>query len=134
MNAFVTYVTGRIALAAVISQAVAKFVDVLKNGACSTEGYAAENQIAVAEQVTVSECQQALTIRAAWMKRMRLEEREIEILCKDDGGPVDLQEEIENLQAAYRPKQIPSYDEMKILVDRVAPSKIAERDKSGHLR
>jgi hypothetical protein len=123
------------AFADVVSQAEARFSGFINFGASSGEEYAAESQPAVIEQVTVSKRQQALTMRAAWMRHMGLDEAEIETLCRDDGGPVDLQEEIDNLQAAYKPKQIiPSYEEMKTLVNRVAPSKIVEQGRARHLR
>lgn len=126
MNTFATWAGSRAAIAVVIGQAVAHFVGVL-NGSCSTGKYAAESQTSVAKQVAISERQQALTLRAAWMRRMGLAETEIETFCKDDGGPVDLQEELDNLSAARELKQItPSYGDLKVLVDRVAPSKMAD--------
>ncbi len=90
--------------------------------------YIAEGQTVVAEPA--SERQQALTYRAVWMRRLGMDEKEIEMLCQDDGGPVDLQEERDNLCAASELKRVtPSYEELKVLVDRVAPSKIADRTK-----
>jgi hypothetical protein len=53
-----------------------------------------------AKLMTDEERKRALDIRAAWMRKMGLSQEEIESACKDDGSPIDLDEELDNLRAA----------------------------------
>jgi hypothetical protein len=78
---------------------VAPWVFVIAGAEKSPAGYRVEGQVAVAPPVTISERQQALAVRAAWMRLMRLTEEEIaEALATHD--EVSLVEETANLRAA----------------------------------
>jgi hypothetical protein len=90
------------ALAEVVGQAVfaqifGKFMGVQKRAVVHTAG-----QTVVATPVFFSKRKLALTIRAAWMRKMGFSQQEIDEACSDPNEPVELQEEIRNLQAAER--------------------------------
>ena len=63
------------------------------------------------QQVMVVTSALALQFRAAWMRKMGFTQEEIDAACVDDGAPIDLQEELEQLHYANLLKDAtPSWD------------------------
>jgi hypothetical protein len=52
------------------------------------------------QKVTVVTAAMALQFRAAWMRKMGFTQEEIDAACLDDGSPIDLAEELEQLHYA----------------------------------
>src|SRR5206468_2014746 len=70
------------------------------------EPYRVGNQTSTKAYIMANDRSQALKIRAAWMRKMGFSEDEIAEACADDGSPVDLNEELENLRSAEVLKEI----------------------------
>jgi hypothetical protein len=49
---------------------------------------------------------QAFAIRAAWMRKMGFSDEEIKEACLDDGSPINLEGEQENLRCAHELKDV----------------------------
>jgi hypothetical protein len=111
MNSFSQFVGGHFGFA--VSQAVANIPLILGEPG-PMNPLSTRNQTIVSGTIEISERQRALVIRAAWMKRMGLAQEEIDRACNDPKEPIDLTEEIENLQAAEKlPQTTPPSSELK---------------------
>jgi hypothetical protein len=102
MNTFATCTGTWTSVGSPLAQAVAKVFEAFAVQNQVANKVRANKQVAVTTHVALSERQQALTIRAAWMRQMGLSQQEIDQACSDPNESVDLKEEIRNLKAAER--------------------------------